>query len=107
MAIFIDLEKAFELASPNAILAAFVNKGIKGKLISWIKSFLEGRAARVRFQVKLSTPHSRTNGTPQGSVLSPLLFNVLMEGLLNINYGPGITLLCYADDLALVFSRRN
>lgn len=40
-------------------------------------------------------------------MLSQILFSVLVEGLLIINYGPGVTLLCYADDLALAFSRRD
>lgn len=39
MAVFLDLEKALELASPDAVLAALATKGIGGKLRSWIKDF--------------------------------------------------------------------
>ncbi|XP_050736551.1 uncharacterized protein LOC127008451 [Eriocheir sinensis] len=40
MAVFIDLEKAFELASPLAILTALARKGVRGRLLSWMKSWL-------------------------------------------------------------------
>ena len=36
--LFLDLEKAFELANPSAILETLVEKGAKGKLLHWIKN---------------------------------------------------------------------
>ena len=34
--VFLDLEKAFELASPLAIQETLIHKGVKGRLLAWI-----------------------------------------------------------------------
>lgn len=41
------------------------------------------------------------NRTPQGGILSPSLFNLLMEQLVSLPYREGTALLSYADDLVL------
>lgn len=102
IAVFIDLEKAFELADATVILSLLVNKGVKGRLLQWTKDFLTNREARVLFQGRKSTYHHHQQGTPQGSVLSPFLFNILVEALLELPLSQGSHLLTYADDLALV-----
>ena len=102
LTVFIDLEKAFEVANPDAILAALVEKGIGGRLLSWLASFLRFRCGRVRFQGSVSPAHVHHLGTPQGSVLSPFLFNILMEGLAQPDYGQHVRLFIYADDLVLL-----
>ena len=107
LVVFLDLEKAFELISPAAILEALTRKEIRGRLVQWVSDFLTGRSTRMRFQGHLFPPHHHTLGTPQGSCLSPFLFNILMEGLFATSYEPGVQLLCYADDLALVFPKQN
>lgn len=105
LVVFLDLEKAFELASPSAILEALAERGVAGKLLGWLTGYLSGRRARVRFQGHLSNLHPHTLGTPQGSCISPFLFNILMGQLFTVNYGHGVQLLCYADDLALFVPR--
>ncbi|XP_050714974.1 uncharacterized protein LOC126997803 [Eriocheir sinensis] len=64
VAVFLDLEKAFELASAHAILVALVRKGIQGRLISWIEDYLQHRRARVRFQGLRSAYRELENDTP-------------------------------------------
>ena len=105
--VFLDLEKAFELASPHAILAALVRKGIRGRLLGWLQDYLQQRQARVRFQGHKSPYLTFENGTPQGGILSPFLFNVLMEQLVALPFREGTILLSYADDLALVVTGRG
>ena len=100
--VFLDLEKAFELASPYAILETLEKKGVRGRLLAWIENYLQDRSARVRFQGHLSEYQNLENGTPQGGVLSPTLFNILMSNLVEIPMKYGCTLISYADDLALV-----
>lgn len=45
-----------------------------------------------------------TAGVPQGSVLGPLLWNIMYDGLLNLDLPKGATIIGYADDVALVIS---
>lgn len=80
MAVFIDLEKAFELASPLAILTALALKGIEVRLLSWLRDFFQGRGANVRFQGGESSVHHHAQDINQDS---PFLLNVLMEGLVD------------------------
>ena len=100
--VFIDLEKAFELANPAAILASLAAKGIKGCLLNWVKNYCTNRSARVRFQGEVSSYKDLENGTPQGGILSPFLFNILMENIIKLILPNGVDLFSYADDFGLV-----
>ncbi|XP_076069753.1 uncharacterized protein LOC143041629 [Oratosquilla oratoria] len=69
--VFLDLEKAFELASPRAILAALVSKGVMGRMLAWLRAYLQHRRARVKFQGLKSNFQRLENGTPQGVSSAP------------------------------------
>ena len=105
IAVYLDLEKAFELANPAAILEALVNKGVRGHMLSWIEDYLHGRRSRVKFQGTTSNYREIQNGTPQGGPLSPTLFNLLVEVLVSLLLPRGAHLISYADDLVLVVTR--
>ena len=45
MVVFLDLEKAFELASPAAILSSLRQKGVKGDFLAWAKNCTLNREA--------------------------------------------------------------
>ena len=105
--IFLDLEKAFELANPLAILEGLARRGIRGKLLSWIREYFRERSARIRFQGHLSGYLPLENGTPQGGVLSPALFNILMSGILELRLPTGCKVISYADDLAIAAIGRH
>ena len=74
MAVFLDLEKAFDLLWTKGVLDRLVRFGIKGKMLIWIKDFLAGRKMNVRVGSDISDYQECENGSPQGSVLSPILF---------------------------------
>ncbi|KAG0717428.1 RNA-directed DNA polymerase from mobile element jockey [Chionoecetes opilio] len=99
---FMDLEKAFEMASGPVILVSLAEKGIQSRLLRWTLDFLSERQVRVNFQGTLSDLATFENGTPQGSILSPFLFNILVENLVSLPLGTCTKILGYADDLALI-----
>ena len=109
-ALFIDFEKAFELANSSAILYILASeKGVKGNMLAWLKDYLEGRKGYTIVQGVESDPLPLENGTPQGSVLSPFLFNILIDNLLQTielqcgqDMVPKVTTIAYADDIVLV-----
>ncbi|XP_064083918.1 uncharacterized protein LOC135199693 [Macrobrachium nipponense] len=41
--VFLDLEKAYELASAAAILEALADKAVKGNLLAWAKGYMQNR----------------------------------------------------------------
>ena len=51
---------------------------IGGHIIKWVEAFHKQRQQRVRVESSLSDPETVISGVPQGSVLGPLLFFILM-----------------------------
>ncbi len=107
IAVYIDLEKAFELANKEMILRELIKAGAKGKLIQILRDYLSERRATVTFQGSSSPTVDFENGTPQGSALSPTLFNYLIDKLVTIKMPLGIKVVAYADDLILYTTNRN
>lgn len=99
---FLDLKSAFDIANREVILDQLVEFGVRGNLLRWIRGYLRNRTSRVLFKGASSTYKELELGTPQGGVLSPFLFNILMHRLLtHLPDIPGTTVLCYADDICV------
>jgi len=99
---FVDLKSAFDIANPDVILDQLVDFGICGNLLRWIRGYLSNRSSYVLFEGACSTPKCFGLGTPQGGVLSPFLFNILMHRLISkLPDIPGTTITCYADDICV------
>ena len=71
--------------------------GIRGRLLSWLDDYLTNRAGAVHFQGKTSKVNHLSNGTPQG----PVLFNMVIHRLLQLDLGSNVQMTAYADDLAV------
>lgn len=98
--VFLDLKSAFDRANIDVILYN-LSKYVTGKTLKVVKHFLMPRDIQVFCQGKLSCEKSLDLGTPQGGVLSPTLFNVLMMPLAEIKLPPDCQLVVYADDVLL------
>ncbi|XP_053376614.1 uncharacterized protein LOC128547602 [Mercenaria mercenaria] len=73
----IEYNKPFSLLE----LKMALDQCIKGRMFTWIANFLEGRKIKVKVNGQLSDTVEPDNGTPQGSVISPLIFNLIMNTL--------------------------
>ena len=105
--LFLDLEKAFELTNPAAILETLVEKGAKGKLLHWIKNIVLRRRGRVKFQGVASDYKQLHNGMPQGGILSLFLFNVLMENIANLALPRDTNISVFADNITVAITGNN
>ncbi|GFY38858.1 putative RNA-directed DNA polymerase from transposon BS [Trichonephila inaurata madagascariensis] len=76
---------------------------VSGHLFKWIRDFLLQRFLNIIYGNSRSGYGQTRQGLPQGSVLNPVLFNIMVNDLLSFidNAGPEINSLLYADDLVL------
>lgn len=101
LTVFIDLQGAFDRASHAGILQKLATLGLGGTPLKWFEDFLAHRTFSVAVGNNFSSPQPLQRGIPQGSVLSPTLFNILMSDLPTT---PQSTLLVYADDITILYS---
>ena len=106
IAVFFDLEKAYDTTWRGGILMQLVEWDIKGNMFSCIKDFLSGRYLKVRVGSCISSAYPQEEGLPQGSVLSPTLFMVAINGLLG-QVPVGVHGLVFADDYAVICSKSS
>ena len=109
---FIDLEKAFDRVPRQKLFEVLGEYGIRGNLLSAIKSIYVGSKAAVRIDGEMSESFEVNEGVRQGCCLSPLLFIIFMDKIIrqaniegNIEVGEVIMkILAYADDLILLMN---
>lgn len=79
--VFFDIEKAYDMLWKEGLLMKLDKMGITGKMYDWIKDFLLNRTIQVRIGTTYSQIYTIENGTPQGSVCSPILFNIMINDI--------------------------
>ena len=80
--VFLDIrrrQKAFDMTWRHGILIKLYAHGFRGNLPIFVYNFLQVRTFSVKFPGNvISDVFFQENGVPQGSVLSPILFCIIM-----------------------------
>ena len=94
--VYLDFEKAFDKVDHGLLCHRLKEKRIWGKTGIWLADFLKNRVQKVIANGEVSSYEKIISGVPQGSVLGPLLFLLVINSIgdLDIN----LFMSCFADD---------
>ena len=76
--IYLDFAKAFDKVDHDILCHKLKELGVSGRLGIWIREFLVGRSQQVSVDGLLSESFNVTSGIPQGTVLGPILFIIMI-----------------------------
>ncbi len=110
--IFIDFQKAFDSVPHNLLLYTLLKHGIHGRIFTVIKSLYSKLKSSIRVKEGVTECFDCTIGTRQGCMLSPFMFTLYMNELIEMlqcfdckgtyvcEEAKNIMILMYADDVA-------
>lgn len=102
----LDIKNAFNSARWDCILGALSKLHISQYLQRIITAYLRNRVLMYSTE-EGPKEYKVTGGVPQGSVLGPLLWNIMYDGLLKLELPEEATLVGFADDVAMVIVRKH
>ena len=99
---FVDMEKAFDRMPRKVMEWAMRKEGLSEVMVRTVMSLYGGAKTRVRVGSAYSEEFEVKAGVHQGSVLSPLLFAIVVDDITENARRGVVDELLYADDLVLI-----
>jgi ribonuclease HI len=103
LALFIDIEGAFDNVRFDSFEASLLLKGVRPSVVRWIDFMIRNRTV----SACLADAHEERKvcrGGAQGGVLTPILWNLVIDELLKNQHPSGVNRVGYADDVTGVAS---
>lgn len=100
----IDIEKAFDSVWGRGLVYKVDDSGCKIHTTKIVKSFLNNRCAKIKFNDNLSDKFNVNRGVPQGTRLGPILYNIYTADMIrNIKINHNVNIQTYADDTLISY----
>jgi len=106
IAVFLDIAGAFDNVIPSILIHDLRTLGFPARICKFVDNLLGERYIQFVRNGELSEPRTAHKGTPQGSVLSPLLFNIYLREV-SKHLHSDTSILQYADDIVLFAWNRD
>ncbi len=106
LGVFLDIQGAFDNVKPDTIIKGMMDKSFSSETIQWYSHYLRNRCVEVQYQ-GVTKSRYLTLGTPQGGVLSPLMWNLAFEDLLKSFEDSPVNICGFADDAGLIISGKS
>ena len=104
LAVFLDIQGAFDNATAKSIEKGMREHGADEDSIHWFVNFLKNRTASVRGEKDI---FKLNKGTGQGGILSPVVWNYIMDSFLALFDRGRTDAFAFADDGALIIIANN
>ena len=101
VAVFIDVEKASDSVWHNGLRYKLMNSELPNQIIRLMSSFISDRTITVKINDAMSDKVKLNAGTPQWSVLSPLLFLMYVNDIPVDPMNNKVKISQFADDLGM------
>ena len=98
--LFVDFSSAFNTIIPGILVEKLTRLGFPASTCAWILDFLTNRPQTVRIGPYCSSTITLSTGSPQGCVLSPLLYSLYTHDCIPIHSSNSI--IKFADDTTVV-----
>jgi hypothetical protein len=89
-AVFVDIRKAFPSTSRSKVIEIFRGNRVPVKISQSMAALLSSSSSRLRVNGRLGDPVVVTSGTPEGSINSPDIFNVVYAEILKKSRRGGV-----------------
>ena len=110
-ACFLDFSKAFDHVNYEILFEKLIKINIPCIYIKFIYNWYINQEIQVKYKNTLSQPWKMTNGVRQGGILSPFLFQIYIDGLIDRVVSSRIgcrlgyymsNIIAYADDIVVL-----
>lgn len=109
--VFLDIKSAYDSVDRDLLFQKLASRNVDKAIVEIVRQMFHYNTAFVSMDGCHSTSFKMPAGVQQGSVISPLLYSVFIDDLVNdLRLGPGISYdyfqkmncLLYADNIALI-----